>query len=259
MDKDVLIDLTGQRFGLLTVIRRDEDYISPNDRHEVQWLCQCDCENIKIVRGSSLKNNLTTSCGCRKRNMAIERLVNYNKKYNTYDLSGEYGIGFTEEGNSFYFDLEDYNKIKDGYWSYRSENDHHVTGSINGTKNSLHRFIMSYYYTIPNNMIIDHINTHHPEDNRKNNLRIATMSQNQMNRKLALNNTSGVTGVIWSSKDKRWITSIKIHGHRIVCGYFKNIDDAIKARKEAEEKYFGEYSYDNSMKKWEEINDDLPR
>lgn len=36
------------------------------------------------------------------------------------------------------------------------------------------------------------------------------------------------------------------------CGYFKNKEDAIKARKEAEEKYFGEYSYDNSQKQWKE-------
>ena len=35
------------------------------------------------------------------------------KKYNTYDLSGEYGIGYTSKGEEFYFDLDDYDKIKD--------------------------------------------------------------------------------------------------------------------------------------------------
>ena len=42
-----------------------------------------------------------------------------NKKYNKYDLSGEYGIGWTSNTNQeFYFDLEDYDKIKDYCWIY---------------------------------------------------------------------------------------------------------------------------------------------
>ena len=42
------------------------------------------------------------------------------KKYNTYDLSGEYGIGYTSKGEEFWFDLNDYNKIKDYCWYYNS-------------------------------------------------------------------------------------------------------------------------------------------
>ena len=36
-------DLTGQRFGMLTVIKQIDDYITPNGRHHDRWLCQCDC------------------------------------------------------------------------------------------------------------------------------------------------------------------------------------------------------------------------
>lgn len=36
-----------------------------------------------------------------------------NKRYNRYDLTGEYGIGYTNQGVEFYFDLEDYDKIKE--------------------------------------------------------------------------------------------------------------------------------------------------
>ena len=39
-----------------------------------------------------------------------------HKKYNTYDLTGEYGIGYTSKDEEFYFDLEDYDKIKDYCW-----------------------------------------------------------------------------------------------------------------------------------------------
>lgn len=54
------IDLTGQRFGRLSVISRAE-----NDKNgNVRWLCLCDCGNEVIVSTKSLKNGHTKSCGC---------------------------------------------------------------------------------------------------------------------------------------------------------------------------------------------------
>ena len=41
----------------------------------------------------------------------------YHKKYNTYDLSGEYGIGYSNSGKEFYFDLDDYDLIKEIYYN----------------------------------------------------------------------------------------------------------------------------------------------
>ena len=60
------IDLTGQRFGRLTVLSRTEDYISPKGRHIIRWLCKCDCGAITSVTGQNLtkKNGSTKSCGC---------------------------------------------------------------------------------------------------------------------------------------------------------------------------------------------------
>ena len=69
-----------------------------------------------------------------------------------------------------------------------------------------------------------------------------------MNSKLPNNNTSGIKGVCWNKNYQKWFAYIKINQKSINLGYFINFDDAVKARKEAEEKYFGEYSYDNSMK-----------
>lgn len=55
-----LIDLTGQRFGRLTVIERAE-----NDPYEnVRWLCRCDCGNIVIRHGHNLKGSSEADCGC---------------------------------------------------------------------------------------------------------------------------------------------------------------------------------------------------
>lgn len=56
------LNLTGQRFGNLTVI---EEY-PERKRGLVQWVCQCDCGNTTIVPGSYLKNGNTKSCGCMK-------------------------------------------------------------------------------------------------------------------------------------------------------------------------------------------------
>lgn len=63
-----LKDMTGMRFGRLTVIERGEDYISPgNGYRKPKWLCKCDCGNSCLVMRSSLINKATLSCGCVKR------------------------------------------------------------------------------------------------------------------------------------------------------------------------------------------------
>lgn len=59
-----LIDLTGQRFGKLTVLERGEDQINPSGKKRVRWKCQCDCGNIVLVVGESLRSGASNSCGC---------------------------------------------------------------------------------------------------------------------------------------------------------------------------------------------------
>lgn len=66
-----MIDLTGQTFGRLTVLKRDTE----KKAAAVYWICQCECGKIKSIRGSSLttKNKPTRSCGClAKENHAID-------------------------------------------------------------------------------------------------------------------------------------------------------------------------------------------
>lgn len=55
-----LIDISGQKFGRLIVIKRDTSRIGKY----VYWICQCECGNIKSIRGTALKDGLTKSCGC---------------------------------------------------------------------------------------------------------------------------------------------------------------------------------------------------
>ena len=68
------IDLTGQRFGNLTVISKDESYIKPSGQKIAMWKCVCDCGNSVSVRSEYLRNGNTTSCGCieeQERNIII--------------------------------------------------------------------------------------------------------------------------------------------------------------------------------------------
>lgn len=57
-------DLSGQRFGRWTVIRRTEDYVTTAGYHFTQYECRCDCGNIRNVIANSLKNGRSGSCGC---------------------------------------------------------------------------------------------------------------------------------------------------------------------------------------------------
>lgn len=83
---------------------------------------------------------------------------------------------------------------------------------------------------------VDHINGN-PKDNRWRNLRSVSHSENHRNRKMQTNNTSGVAGVSWRKQSKHWQAKITILGKQIFLGQYKEKADAIRARKEAEQKY----------------------
>lgn len=57
-------DLTGKRFGMLTVEEEAQPYISPKGVSCTRWKCRCDCGNEKIALSHYLKNGRTNNCGC---------------------------------------------------------------------------------------------------------------------------------------------------------------------------------------------------
>lgn len=83
---------------------------------------------------------------------------------------------------------------------------------------------------------IDHIDGD-GTNNKWNNLRDVPHSINMKNQKRSKNNKSGITGVSWHKKSSKWISKIVVDGEYKYLGTFSNIEDAIKARKEAEIKY----------------------
>lgn len=228
-----IIDLTGQRFGRLTVIERVEN----NKWGDASWLCKCDCNgenSLKVILGKSLRKGNTQSCGCLQKEKTIQRNKINNKKYNIYDLSGIYGIGYTTKEEEFYFDLEDYDKIKSYCWHINDQG--YVITTLNRKNILMHHLIIN----CSDNMEIDH-KFHNNFDNRKESLRIVTPSQNQMNRRIHKNNTSGVKGVSWHKQIEKWRVYISINKKMTELGYFDSFEKAVNIRKKAEEKYYGEY------------------
>jgi hypothetical protein len=230
-------DLTNKVFGKLTVIKQIDDHISLNGQHKSRWRCRCECGNIVDVTGGNLTSGNTKSCGCLQK----ERVILSHKKYNDYEIQEDYVIMYTSKGEPFYIDLEDFWKVKNICWNQSDTG--YIISDINNKRTRLHRFIMN----CPDGMDVDHIN-HNKLDNRKNNLRIVTRSQNHMNKPVRSDNTTSVTGVWWFKERNKWTSEITINRKKIHLGCFDNFGDAVKVRKQAEEKYFGEYSYDNSQK-----------
>jgi len=152
------IDMAGQRFGRLTAIKA-----ANKQKHGgIIWECICDCGRTVYVRQDNIKNGITKSCGCLKREL-----------------------------------------VRSPEWMDRLER-------CEGTSATRIRRT-------------DHVNR---------------------------NNTSGIRGVYWHKPTKRWSPQITFKGVHYSFGYFSNIEDAAKVRKEAEERIFGGFLewYDEYIK-----------
>jgi hypothetical protein len=128
--KQVKNDLTGKRFGRLTVIGVDD-----KQSRKTYYICKCDCGNIKTIRSDALVAGKTTSCGCRKKeqdevnlarnthNMSDTRLHSiwvgiksrcnniHNPRYHRY---GGRGIKVCDEWNNDFISFYEWS-INNGY------------------------------------------------------------------------------------------------------------------------------------------------
>ncbi|WP_157971189.1 HNH endonuclease signature motif containing protein [Pseudogemmobacter bohemicus] len=94
---------------------------------------------------------------------------------------------------------------------------------------------------IPDGYLIDHRNGD-GDDNRLENLRLATALENSRNAARQVNNTSGFAGVSYAEKDSRWVSRIKIHGKHKLLVNFKSFQDAVDRRIEVEIMIFGAFA-----------------
>lgn len=225
------INLIGKRFGRLLVLKEVEE----RRKEKIYWECLCDCGNVKEICGGSLNSGLTQSCGC----YHIDQASAANAEYNIYNLSGEFGIGLLHNRpeKEFYFDLEDYDLIKDYCWSINTSDGYvYAYLSRNPFKHvAIHRLILDFP-----DCKIDHENRN-KMDNRKNNLRLATDMQNSQNCSLRKDNKTGVIGVEIVT-EKSWSAKIIVNKVQKWLGTYRNFDEAVIARLLAEKEYFGEFA-----------------
>lgn len=99
------LELTGQKFGSLTVIKESD----VRKRGMVQWECQCDCGNICLVPGSLLKNGNTVSCGCQARSVLIKYNIEASEK-NKIQIGEKFGKLIVTEDLGFRKHVEGHNR-----------------------------------------------------------------------------------------------------------------------------------------------------
>ena len=134
-------------------------------------------------------------------------------------------------------DLEDVDKCKKYRW-FIKEDKYGVSDTLS-KRVRIHNIIMNNQ----GDKVVDHINRN-GLDNRKNNLRLTDQAMNNKNIGLGKNNTTGIIGVsvCKSSKKIKWFAELMCDRVKVLRECFASKEDAIKARLEAEHKYFGEFA-----------------
>lgn len=113
----------------------------------------------------------------------------------------------------------------------------YVTVRVLGTAYLAHRLAWAHFYGTNPTQTIDHINRN-KGDNRILNLRQVTQKQNLENITTDRRNKSGVRGVHWSESHRKWRAAIQHDSVAYRLGWFDRMEDAVAARKLAEQKYF---------------------
>jgi len=229
-----------EQYGDLTTLR----VVGRTSARNLIWECLCSCGNTINVPTGSLTTGNTKSCGC-LHEKSMQKMGKEQRQLNEYRFIENVGVGRTLKDDIFYFDLEDFELIKEFTWMINDKG--YVLSRPFGGPIRMHVLIMKKYFNENfTEKDIDHINGM-KNDNRKENLRICEHFQNLINSKMYSNNTTGRKGVYWDKSREKWKASITFNKRTIELGRFDNFDDAVFAREEAEKKYHGEFTGQNSF------------
>jgi len=111
-----------------------------------------------------------------------------------------------------------------------------------------HRIVYLLAHNVdPGHFTVDHIDGN-GLNNDPVNLRLATQQNNTWNRKISSKSASGCAGVLWDKSRQKWKAAIFLNNKSAYLGSFTHLGDAIRARREAEEKHYGAFSYKESQK-----------
>lgn len=212
-----IIQMIGKTFGNLTVINETEKSCGHR-----RWFCRCSCGNAAIVDGGNLRSGHTKTCG------HCEKYIFEDK--NTMRC-------LLPNGNSFLFDADDFEVVKQHKWSI--ENSGYVHTTIKQKHVRLHKLLLD-----SGKFVIDHINGNR-SDNRKCNLRLASPCQNACNQKISKKNKTGYKGVSWNHKRGKYESNIGYQGKSYFLGYYDSPIEAAKSYDKAAFKFFGEFANPN--------------
>jgi len=274
-----MIDLTGRKFGKLTVIKK-----AKKRGPKLYWLCKCECGVEKEIRGSSLKAGDSTSCGsgyCNGRVnditgrvfgkitvLSFSRILNGRSMFNCKcscgnkkEIEGHHLIQglvvtCTKCNLNEYFTRENYmvgltTNGEEFYFDIQdlpliSQRNWYMANGYVQCKHknkrvSMHRFLLNP----DKSKVVDHINgvTY---DNRRHNIRICTQRENVLNIKDRSYLTGGYRGVIGAGSNK-FISRIQKDGKRIYLGTFLTKEEAAQAYNDKAIELFGKNAKLNNI------------
>ncbi len=164
--------------------------------------------------------------------------LNYKKdnlfSWNTYTFIDDYAIGVCSDGQTYKIDAEDYDLVSKYFWHV--DGNDYLLARVGNTAIKMHRLVMGVLDEP--DVEVDHIH-HDTHDNRKSQLRLVDRSVNCYNRRITGRNNSGTTGVYWSKPAQKWCAQISKQGEKIYLGSYSSKENAINARKMAEQELFG--------------------
>lgn len=228
----------GDKYGNWTIISFAPDRIDGSGKHHKRVTVKCDCGTVidkdvyKLINGASM----CKSCYLK---IANRNSIPFKRLENIYEFRDGYMVGYaTNTNNEFYFNVEDYEKVKMVCW--HEEANGYIFGYDCESKKkiALHRYVMDCEQ---DDFVLDHINRN-PKDCRRENLRLCTQSENTYNRSIYKNNKSGYRGVFFDKRSNKWIAYINKDYKRYTLGYYEDKDIAIAKRIAAEKELFGRYS-----------------
>ncbi len=131
-------------------------------------------------------------------------------------------------------------RAKAGSIAGSPQNKGYIQVYVDGKNCLLHRLVFLFHHGYMPKMI-DHINGNRL-DSRIENLREATSSQNQQNRKIQRNNLSGFKGAVYHPQKMKWQGRIQVNKKKFSLGYYNLAEEAHEAYKKAATTFFGEFA-----------------
>ena len=166
---------------------------------------------------------------------------------NTYTIDKGVAKLLTTKGETFLVEQNDLEKTLLYTWCFSKTG--YLVANINGKVTKLHRYLLNP----AENEVVDHINGD-PSDNRRVNLRVCTQLENGKNLGIKKCNTSGAAGIRMTPHG-RYNVRITINNTEIHVGNYRTMETAMKARKAAEQKYFGAFAPSDSRKPSEKVTE----